>query len=120
MEDLEPIKTFDKDLLQVVDDFVQAGFRIIVMGDMNQRMGTSITGLEKKLKERGIIDHTRERYGREEAPNTQRRGSAPIDAIFGSTTLKLIRGGYGAGEPGISNHRCIWGEFTLDSMLGVD
>ena len=88
------------------------------MGNMNQRMGATITGLEKKLKEIGIIDHTRERYGREGAPNTQRRGSVPIDAIFGLSMLELIRGGYEAGEPGISNHRCIWGEFTLDSMLG--
>lgn len=32
----------------------------------------------------------------------------------------MIRGGHRAGDPSISNHKFIWGEFTYDLVLGKD
>ena len=115
-----PLEKFDKDLMVLIDDLRNQGFQIIIMGDINQTLVIEERGIERQLKDRGIIDHIRERYGKEVAPNTHYRGSRPIDAIFGSETLEMIRGGYDPGQPGISDHRSIWGEFTLDSILGED
>ena len=119
-EEENPIHAFDKALLEEVDDFRAHGYQVIVMGDFNQPMGDTIEGLESEMARRGIIDHVRQRYGRERAPNTQIRGSKPIDAILASETLEMVRGGYSPGEPILSDHRSIWSEFTLDSMLGED
>ena len=119
-EETNPIEAFDRDVLKVVDDFRQEGFQIIVMGDVNQRLEQVPSGLEMQLNRRGIIDQVRQRYGPTEAPNTHYRGSAPIDAIFASETIEMVRGGYDPGEPGISDHRSIWCEITINSLLGVD
>ena len=80
--DNEPLDKFDRDLLKAIDSFRTEGFQIIVMGDLNQPLGEQPRGLEQKLIERGIIDHIRQRYGKENAPNTHYRGSKPIDAIY--------------------------------------
>ena len=115
-----PIADYDKDLLALIDEFRNNGNQIIVMGDFNHAMGTKREGIEAALETRGIIDHIRQRYGRDSAPNTHYRGSKPIDAILASETLELVRGGYDPGDPIVSDHRSIWAEFTLDSMLGED
>ena len=120
LDNMNPLEKFDKDLMILIDEFQIQGYQMIIMGDINQTLKTEPTGLEKQLNERGIIDHVRERYGKEKAPNTHYRGSRPIDAIFGSESLEMIRGGYDPGQTEISDHRSIWGEFTLDSILGED
>ena len=118
--DTEPLDKFDKDLLKVIDSLRNEGHQIIIMGDLNQPLDENPRGLEQQLLERGIIDHVRQRYGKETAPNTHYRGSKPIDAILASDTLEMIRGGYDAGQSSLSDHRSIWAEFTMTSMLGED
>ena len=115
----DPIRIFDMDILELVDGFLEDDFQIVLMGDFNMPLnGTS--KLEKELKNRGIMDVIRSSYEYLEAPNTQQRGSQPIDAIFASETIQVVRGGYDKGRPEISDHRMIWADVTMDSLLGID
>ena len=115
----DPLKIFDGDLLALIDGFIADKFQIIVMGDFNIPL-EGRSNLERELKARGIADAIGTTYGYTEAPNTQVRGSKPIDAIFASETLQIVQGGYDRGRPEISDHRMIWADITLDSLLGVD
>ena len=120
MDDPQPIKTFDRELLEMIDIFRSEKFQVIVMGDFNMPMRGEESSLEKEMTHRGIIDHVQRRYGRHNAPSTHQRGSAPIDAIRGSDTLEMIKGGYDEGMNEISDHRLVWADFSMDSMLGVN
>ena len=61
-----------------------------------------------------------ERYGASNAPNTHKRGSQPIDGIFASESIEMLKGGYDGGQDSISDHRLIWADITLDSILGAN
>ena len=115
----DPLKIFDIDLLNLVDGFLEDNFQIVLMGDFNINLEGQ-SHLEKELKARGIEDVIRTTYGYAAAPNTHKRGSHPIDAIFASDTIQITQGGYDRGRPDISDHRMIWADITMDSLLGVD
>ena len=114
----DPRKLFDNDLIQMTDEFIEQGYQIIIMGDMNTQL-EGRSQLEKELKDRGINDVIRDRY-REDAPGTHKRGTTPIDGIFASETLIIARGGYDGGKEELSDHRMLWADFTMDSLLGID
>ena len=115
----DPIKIFDQDLLSMVDSFLEDKFQVVLMGDFNIPLDGR-SSLEKELNERGIKDIIQSTYGYSEAPNTHVRGSRPIDAIFTSETIQMAQGGYEKGMPEISDHRLLWADLTMDSLLGVD
>ena len=115
----DPITIFDKDLLKQVDEFMVEDFQIVIMGDFN----TYLNGrgkLEKELNQRGIKDIIQQRYGREEAPNTHVRGTKPIDGILASESIHMLKGGYEEGMSEISDHRMVWADLALDTVLGED
>ena len=114
-----PIKTFDKDILKLIDTFIEDNFQIIIMGDFNINLNGR-SQIEQELRARGIEDVIQARYGRENAPNSHKRGSHVIDGIFASETLEMIKGGYDKGMDEISDHRLAWADFTLDTLLGID
>ena len=115
----DPIKIFDTDLITLVDSFIEEGFQVVIMGDFNAPLqGRSL--LERELYSRGIHDIIRTTYGYTEAPNTQKRGSQPIDAIYASETIQITQGGYDKGKSEISDHRLVWADITMDLLLGVD
>ena len=115
----DPVKIFDQDILELVDGFLEEHFQVILMGDFNMPInGTS--RLERELKERGIYDAIQRHYTYQKAPNTHARGSEPIDAIFVSDTIPLIRGGYEQGFTEISDHRMLWIDVHMDDILGGD
>ena len=116
----EVLNKFDTDLLEQVDELLIDGFRIIVMGDFNMDVRDNNKKLVQELAARGIKERITGRYGKEGAPNTHVRGSNPIDGIFGSDELEMVRGGYRGGNPALSDHRFAWVEFTYDSILGED
>ena len=120
-EEQDPIKSFDTDLLCLIDTLRKAGHRIIVMGDFNIAFHhAKRNSIETALEERDIINPITERYGKADAPNTHSRGSHPIDAIFCSRSIEMIRGGFEEGMDEISDHRALWMDITMDSILGVD
>ena len=114
----DPLKTFDADLIQLIDKHTELGYQCIIMGDFNIPLNGK-SNLERQLQERGIRDVVQERYGAVNAPNTHKRGSNPIDGIFASESIEMVKGGYDGGQDSISDHRLIWADITLDSILGV-
>ena len=117
-DEIDPHKIFESDLLEMVDTFIEDDFRIIIMGDFNMTLHGQST-LEAKLAERGIEDKLRKRYS-EQMPNTHKRGSTPIDGIFASEAIEMIRGGWDRGNDEVGDHRMVWAELSMDSILGVD
>ena len=115
----DPIQIFDTDLLTLVDGFLEDKFQVGIMGDFNIPL-QGLSYLEQELKARGITDAIQTNYGYGDAPNTQVRGSKPINAIFMSETLEIIQGGYDKGRPDISDHRMIWADIAMDPFLGAD
>ena len=118
-DEINPIKIFDMDMLEMIDGFIEDKFQVILMGDFNTAIDGTST-IVRELKDRGLRDAIQSQYGYADAPNTQIRGSKPIDAIFISETLNIIRGGYDRGRPEISDHRFLWADITIDSLLGAD
>ena len=116
----EVLSKFDDDLLELVDSMLIDGFRVIVMGDFNMDVRDDKNKLILELKRRGIRERITGRYGPNSAPNTHERGSYPIDGIFASDEIEMIRGGYRGGNPALSDHRFSWAEFTYDTILGTN
>ena len=117
-DELDPLKIFEIDLLEMVDTFIEDGFRMIIMGDFNQPLEGQ-SRLETRLRERGIEDKLRKHYPGQ-APNTHKRGSKPIDGIFASESITILKGGWEGGMDEISDHRLLWVDVSMDSLLGID
>jgi hypothetical protein len=90
------------------------------MRDFNMDVRSGRKRLIRNLKERGIVERITSRKGAENATNTYRWGKDPIDGLFASEELEIVRGGHRAGNPALSDHKFIWGEFTYDSILGKE
>ena len=57
----------------------------------------------------------------EEAPNTYRDGSRPIDCILASSSLQIVKAGYSsADKEHWGDHRTIWCDVSTQSALGQD
>ena len=69
-DEMDPLKIFEIDLLEMVDTFIEDGFRMIIMGDFNQPLEGK-SRLEQRLRERGIEDKLRKHYPGQ-APNTHK------------------------------------------------
>ena len=115
----DPIRTFNTDLLTLMDGFLEDKFQVVIMGDFNIPLQGS-SYLEEELKAQGITDAIQTNYRYRDAPNTQVRGSKPINTIFMSKTLEIIQGGYNKGRPDISGHCMIWADIAMDAFLGAD
>ena len=115
----DPIAIFDKDLLEQVDQFTAEDFQIVIMGDFNVPLNARGT-LERELGDRGIREVILARYGKQHAPNTHVRGTKPIDGIFASESIQMVKGGYEEGMSDISDHRLVWADLAIDTVLGVD
>ena len=118
-DESDPIKIFDNDLIEVIDTFIHDNFRIVVMGDFNTALNGS-SRLERALNRRGIYDAIQQRYGQGQSPNSHKRGTHTIDGIFISETVQMIRGGYDGGQDEVSDHRLVWVDLEMDSILGTD
>ena len=64
-----PINRFDMDLLEQIDELIEEGFQIILMGDFNTDL-TRDSALIEALAERGIVDIMKECNGYNNVPNT--------------------------------------------------
>ena len=89
------------------------------MGDFNVPLNGR-GKLERELGDRGLREVILARYGKEQAPNTHVRGTKPIDGIFASESIHMLKGGYEEGMSDISDHRLVWADFAIDTVLGVD
>ena len=54
-------------------------------------------------------------------PNTHNHGRLPIDGIFATPAITIIKGGYhGFGDAIPGNHRCLWFDISFANVFGHD
>ena len=73
------------------------------MGDFNTDL-TADSFLIKELQKNGIIDIMEDHIGYDRAINTRNPSSKPIDGIFASISLEVVRCGYDEGDTLMSDH----------------
>lgn len=113
----DPLALFDSDLKIMVENFMEQGHQMVVMGDYNQDLLVTSSPTKKMLERLGLQDGIMSKYGGT-APRTHVYGSRPIDGIFVSPTLHITQGGYAPGDIIVSDHRMLWIDITTASMLG--
>ena len=113
----DPLQNFDKDLEILMEEMKEKQYRMIIMGDFNQDMegNTTITRL---MERQGLNNLMRERHGN--GPPSRQKGTKVIDAIWASPSIQMTRGGCKGGEPILSDHRVVWADITMDSILGTE
>ena len=113
--DTEPLQTYDTDLVELIEIFTKDKWQVIVMGDFNTDMEKHHS-LPAKLRKAGLRDILREKHGR--GTPSHRKGSKVIDGIWATANIEMTQGGVQGGDRLLSDHRVIWAEITLDSLLG--
>ena len=108
-----PRVAFWHDFLHEVKKWIAAGDQLALMGDWNE----DVRDVERKyLRQFGLYEAITKRHG--PAP-THQCGSKPIDGIFLSRTIEMIRGGYlPFGEGFKSDHRVVWADLATRSVFG--
>ncbi len=106
------------DLRDFISKCKNDGEQLIVVGDFNEDVrGRSLTSFFSDLDLREVL---LERHGNE-APNTYRDGTNPIDGIFGTRNIHIVAGGYLGFDWGLSSdHRMLWIDLRADSILGTE
>ena len=116
--EMEPIAAFWYDLRVEVRNAYEAGYQLIVMGDIQEDVRSQ--GPEDFFDEFNMREGIMERQGVNSltAPNTYKDGRAPIDGIFVSRSMSIVRGGFLSFSEFPSDHRMIWLEVTLNDAFG--
>ena len=118
-----PRQLFDKDLLDLIDKWLELDDVIVLGIDMNEDVRTG--DLAYQLKERGLHNAILSRHSELSPPatfngNTKR---TPVDAIWCTKGIEIERAGYcpfqGTGpSPPTDGHRMLWIEANNFSLLG--
>ena len=110
-----PRQLFGLDLQQAVEEKVNLGHNVILMGDFN----SDYNKLTTWMSELGLIDLIAHKHGH--CPKTHMRSrDAPIDCIFGSSNLGICNGGFLAFHKLISDHRAIWIDIPKELLYGFN
>ena len=110
-----PRQLFGLDLKNKIEEKIELGHQIIVMGDFN----SEYKNLKKWMGEMGLIDLMFEKHG--PCPPTHQRSKVdPIDCIFGSPSFSIARGGYLPFHKLISDHRGIWIDIPKFMLYGYN
>ena len=116
--DIDPIAAFWHDFRVELLNAYEAGNQLIVMGDVQEDVRSQ--GLEEFFDQFNMREGIMERQGVKSltAPNTYKEGRDPIDGIFVSRSMSIIKGGYLAFSEFHSDHRLIWLEVTMNDAFG--
>ena len=110
-----PRQLFGLDLKAALEDKMEKGHNILVMGDFNSEH----SNLKKWMQELGLSDLIEQRHGT--CPKTYIRSKdSPIDCIFGSPQFTITRGGYLSFTKLLSNHRGIWVDIPKFLLYGYN
>jgi len=106
--DICPRYAFLVDLTEEITKFIEEGDHIILMIDGNSSMKNS--DLSRALYNLTLKEAILEKHGLK-SPETHKRSSTslPIDSIWVSPGLGILKGGYFAYDEVVpSDHRCLW------------
>ena len=118
-----PRKLMHQQLTQQIQEWQKKGENIILLIDANEnlaRMGQLQSQLVYDCK---LIDPIRSIYQKDTTilPSTSLTGSNPIDAIFVSPQLQdIVRGGWIQVEKSIGDHRALFVDIPIKTILGED
>ena len=106
---------FWEDFWKCVDKWKENGEALIIGGDWNKDVRSD--KFLKAFQDRDLQPAITGRHGRE-GPETYNKGKNPIDEIFVSPTIQVTEGGYLEHGQSAGDHRPIWIEVEINSMLG--
>ena len=118
-----PRKLMHQQLIQQIKKWQEKGENVVLLIDTNEnlaRMGQLQTQL---LYECQLVDPIRSTYQQKNTilPPTSLTGSNPIDSIFVSPQLRnIIRGGWIQVEKSIGDHRALFIDIPIETILGED
>jgi len=116
--DVCPRIAFVTDLVEEIQQFMEAGDHIILLIDGNSNMKSS--DLSKALKQMSLQEAILARHGKN-GPATHKRNAtnSPIDGIWLSPGLQIVKGGYFEyDEVFPSDHRCLWVDLSFLTAFG--
>jgi hypothetical protein len=116
--DICPRQAFIINLTDEIQRVLESGDNIILMIDGNSNMKNS--DLSKALSQFSLQEAIIGRHGNN-GPATQKRNytSSPIDGIWLSPGLEILKGGYFEYDAVIpSDHRCLWIDLTFINAFG--
>jgi hypothetical protein len=104
--DANPVDAFWTDLSQLVRKWTEAGESVVLLADWNADVRGEKT--RKYIADLDMREVITEFHG-DEGPRTYNRGSKPIDGIFMTQDLYIVKRGYMPFGMGVgSDHRCLW------------
>ena len=110
-----PRQLFGIDLKNAIENRLDSGHQIIVMGDFN----SEYTKLKDWMLDLGLKELIEERHGA--GPKTYKRSKdAPIDCIFGSAHLGIKQGGFLSFDNLMGDHRGIWMDIPKFLLYGYN
>ena len=113
-----PREAFWDDILKEIATWQEEGDQVVLMLDANQDVRDQV--IKNKLATVQMREILLERHG-QDAPNTYNRGRLPIDGIFATPAIDIIKGGYhGFGDTIPSDHRCLWFDVSYTTAFGHD
>ena len=121
--DPDPRELFDKDLFKLLRSWRMADDEIILMGDFNDNIYTSL--FARTLKEEDIeLNEQFHKTHLEKAPASHFTGSKPIIGIFATPGIDCHQSAFiskykTAGGQGVGDHRLHIFDFSTLSILGL-
>ena len=110
-----PRQLFGYDLRKFIEQQLELGHQIIVMGDFNSEYAV----LRDWMLDLGLLDIIGNKHGYDAAPKTHTRSKdSPIDCIFASAQISCALGGYLAFGKLDGDHRGIWADMPKMLLLG--
>ena len=114
----EPRVAWYEDLAREVKSWKNEGDSLIIMGDWNEDVRSNLFKLWKEDLQ--LINCNLQALNDEKhAPATYNRGSVPIDSILCTTGVEITRAGYLNFGEGIGDHRPVYIDVQLTSVLGI-
>ena len=112
-----PRQAMLEDLGQHITSSREQGDQVALLMDCNEDVRS--THFTDWLAAHQLIDCVLSKHGQEDAPPTYNRGSLPIDGIFLSSTLQVLKCGYLPFGSFPSDHRAVWADITYESAFGA-
>ena len=105
-----------RDLKKFLVTCIKQKEKLVILVDCNEdvRKGK----LDSILRSIGLRSAIRQRHGEASIPPTQHRGSTPIDDIYLSHDIHIVKTGYLAFGDGPGDHRALYVDVSKKSLMG--
>ena len=114
----EPRAAWMEDLAVEIKSWRKQGDSLIIMGDFNEDVRSK--SFQDWKEDLHLIDSCLNSLDdTQQAPATFNRGSAPIDTILCTSGVEILKAGYLPFGEGVGDHRPLYVDVKLASILGV-